>query len=131
MKTLKEIETLLHTNNCERMSEREFERAYLRWLNSGYTELFDCYNSYSRKKEEAFRYCEELRDSFDGLGLRITSFNTNIFTVAFKVNVSDYVDAAFNSMMGVSNETIAPEFYLFYITPAHNYYFPVYTNKED
>ena len=51
---------------------------------SSYTELSQCYGSYSSKKQNAWNYCKELCMSKNGSGLRILSRNVYQFTAAFK-----------------------------------------------
>ena len=48
----------------------------------GYT-LADVYNRYSRAKENAFEYCRELCNKYNGWGLCISSHNSQCFTVMF------------------------------------------------
>ena len=69
--------------------------------------LSDVYGSYSRAKENAMRYCEDLMRRFNGYGLRIISHNTFTFTVGFM----------FSDENGVVN--------LMYITPNKDEYFEI------
>lgn len=49
--------------------------------------LHDVYKtSYSYKKEQAFDYCKELCNEYNGRDLRIISYNTFIFTAGFIYN---------------------------------------------
>ena len=50
---------------------------------SSATSLHDVYGSFSRAKAEAWKYCEELMQRFDGYGLRVISSNGWMFTAGF------------------------------------------------
>lgn len=71
----------------------------------GQESLSAVYGRYSEAKAKAFDYCRRLCSDLDGWGLRITSYNTMIFTVGFYfVNEFGVVCMA-------------------YITPSYDYYF--------
>lgn len=57
--------------------------AYQNYKMSWMCELYDCYNSFSRAKVNAMAYCENLMHELNGHGLRIVSYNQNVFTVGF------------------------------------------------
>lgn len=61
--------------------------ATVRYLASNSSELYQVYGRYSRAKEKAMDQCKEIMHMMDGYGLRITSHNTNVFSVMF-----EYVD---------------------------------------
>lgn len=46
--------------------------------------LSGVYGSYSKAKAEAYNYCRELCDHFNGRGFRIVSHNVNTFNVQFE-----------------------------------------------
>ena len=45
--------------------------------------LSDVYGSYSRAKEDAWEYCKELMDKFNGYGLKVITYSRDIFTAGF------------------------------------------------
>lgn len=57
--------------------------AYARYKMSMMCELYDCYDSFSKAKADAMTYCENLMHELNGWGLRIVSYNCNVFTVGF------------------------------------------------
>lgn len=63
--------------------------AYQNYLSSSMTELYDCYNSFSRAKVNAMEYCKGLMYGLNGHGLRIISYNQNVFTVGFIFTTED------------------------------------------
>ena len=63
------------------------------------TELWKVYATVSQAKRNAFEYCKRKQYEYAGIDGRIVSFNTFIFTFAFKT-------------------TIKGEKYLYYITPS-------------
>ena len=63
--------------------------AYQNYLSSNMTELYDCYNSFSRAKVNAMEYCRNLMYELKGHGLRIISYNQNVFTVGFTFTTED------------------------------------------
>lgn len=78
-----------------------YEASHMKTLREAYP------SHYSVKKEEAFKYCEDLMHELGGSDMRITGSCTNFFSVAFK-----YTD----------KET--GEKRLAYITHANDYYVP-------
>ena len=63
------------------------------WLDAeveGYR-LSDVYGSYSKNKEDAFQYCEDLCKEENGWGLCIISYNTFSFTVKFTTDAGVYI----------------------------------------
>lgn len=57
--------------------------AYKRWTHSDNYSLRDVYGIYSKLKENAYAYCEDLVDKYDGYGLRIIGHNSMAFSVGF------------------------------------------------
>lgn len=49
-----------------------------------YSNLSECYGSYSWKKASAFDYCRRLCYALGGFNLRIVSYNTFFFSVKFE-----------------------------------------------
>lgn len=59
--------------------------AYQSWLNAGdKTDIYDAYKCPSRRKINAWRYCQELCESYNGYGLRIIGHNSQTFSVGFE-----------------------------------------------
>lgn len=63
------------------------------WLNreiEGYN-LRDVYGSYSRRKEKAFKECEDLCKEKNGKNLCIIAHNHNCFTAKFTTDAGVYI----------------------------------------
>lgn len=58
-------------------------RNYDAYQNSTSYSLRDKYGSYSKEKEDAWKYCENLMAQFDGWGLKVISANGWMFTAGF------------------------------------------------
>ena len=54
--------------------------------NSTINYLWECYDHYSQYKINAYNRCLDLMNSLNGWGLRILSYNSNVFTVGFLFN---------------------------------------------
>lgn len=54
-----------------------------KWRDSRYTDLRSAYGRYSKDKQDAWEYCEDLCRKKDGSGLRIISRNSWKFTAGF------------------------------------------------
>ncbi len=61
--------------------EQRYQQMYAM---SGDNCLADAYGSYSKAKADAWKYCEEKRDKYDGWGLKVLSHNTYMFTAGFE-----------------------------------------------
>lgn len=105
----KEFENAL--NKFERVSPAKLETYSKRLTNSRDFRLSDVYGRYSDAKGRAYNYCMYICNELDGYNFRITSYNTQMFTVAFLFDMP-------------TGETA-----LAVITPTHNYYC-VYGNSE-
>ena len=64
-------------------NSKTIKNAYERYINSHVSFLWECYNNYSPRKSEAMEYCKRLMHELNGWGLRIVSYNCNVFTVGF------------------------------------------------
>lgn len=64
-------------------NSKTIKNAYERYINSHTSFLWECYNHYSPRKSEAMEYCKRLMHKLNGWGLRIISYNCNVFTVGF------------------------------------------------
>lgn len=51
--------------------------------NSHWYYLWDVYSNYSEYKVQAYNRCIDLMNRLNGWGLRILSYNSNVFTVGF------------------------------------------------
>ena len=60
------------------------QNAYTNYIRSDYHSLYQCYGSYSAKKESALNYCYELYNKYNGSDFKIISFNTFQFSVGFE-----------------------------------------------
>ena len=107
--TTKEFENALNT--FERVSAAKLEMYAKRLTNSRDCRLSDVYDKYSYAQERAYDYCMYICNELGGYNFRITSYNFNMFTVAFLFDMPNGYTA-----MAV-------------IIPAHNYYC-VYDNIE-
>ena len=59
------------------------QNAYIAYQNTAATCLDDVYGRYSWEKANAFRYCLDLMEKYDGYGMRIISANTFRFSAGF------------------------------------------------
>ena len=62
---------------------KQMRSAYERFLVSMDWYLEDVYSSYSQAKRNAYEYCRDLYNKYNGERFRIVSFNQNVFTVGF------------------------------------------------
>ena len=70
--------------NTTNSYQKRMANNYLaQWKQSSDTQLSDVYGRYSKAKEKAFDYCQELYYELDGKGFRIITHNLNIFTAGF------------------------------------------------
>lgn len=65
------------------------EEMFHRYCNSCATSLYDVYESWSDKKDEAYKYCLRDMKEHDGYDMRITGANGFAFSCAFLVNIGD------------------------------------------
>lgn len=61
----------------------QMEKVYKQYLKSERYNLCDAYGRYSYNKIKAFKYCKSLMSEYGGSGLKLISFNTNMFTAGF------------------------------------------------
>lgn len=67
----------------ERVSKKFGNGLYQRWCDSSVYDISQAYSRPSYKKMEAWQYCKDLRDKYEGWDLRIVSYNTFVFTAGF------------------------------------------------
>ena len=63
---------------------KKFKSIYESYLESEAYFLYDVYNSYSKDKERAWEYCQQLYHDYNGRGFAIISHNCNKFSVGFE-----------------------------------------------
>lgn len=63
--------------------ERRTEQALQRYYDSYLMNLADCYKTCSDEKLEAWTYCVNRCSELKGWGLKVVSYNTNVFTAGF------------------------------------------------
>ena len=63
---------------------KRYSEVYNSYLKSWYRNLWDIYNHFSQAKQEAYNYCLELCDKYNGYDLKIIGGNTSTFSVGFK-----------------------------------------------
>ena len=61
--------------------------AYDRFLSSYNYTLDHCYERYSRAKERAWQYCEDLMRTHNGCGLKVIGYNTCTFSAGFYFDI--------------------------------------------
>ena len=59
------------------------------WANSSASELYQVYDNYSSKKEDAMKFCKDFCKAVGGEDMRILSHNSNFFSIGFIVKISD------------------------------------------
>lgn len=65
------------------MNKRE-SKAYRMYKSSDMYSLYDAYGRFSRKKAEAWEYCERLCKEKDGRGLKVIGASTSVFSAGFE-----------------------------------------------
>lgn len=65
------------------------ESIYNEYQRSVMYNLFDAYNNVSKKKWEAWEYCESLMKKWEGWGLKVISHNSYQFTAGFLFKDND------------------------------------------
>lgn len=61
------------------------EKMFHRYCNSCATSLHDVYDTWSDKKEEAYKYCLRDMKEHGGQDMRITGANCNTFSCAYRI----------------------------------------------
>lgn len=64
------------------MTKRDRKRA-IAYLMSDKHSLYDAYGRFSNAKAEAWRYCEELKNKYNGEGLKVIGANSSFFSAGF------------------------------------------------
>lgn len=82
-------------------------RAYQDYCRSSHRTLSDVYGRYSTAKDNAYNYCVDLMEKYNGNDLRIISYNTFMFSAGFTFEVLD-------------SETNEVKRAFCYITPSHD-----------
>lgn len=77
-----------------REQENRARANYAAYRRSTWTELYDAYDSFSRGKVDAWRYCKDLCKKYNGDGLKVISRNCHKFTAGF-----EYVDSETGEIM--------------------------------
>ena len=67
-----------------REKERQARKHYNAWERSEDYALEFVYNSFSTRKAQAWRRCQEKQAELNGYGLKVISHNTSIFTAGFE-----------------------------------------------
>ena len=67
--------------------ERVAQDNISRWRQSNWTEIYDAYDSFSKGKVNAWKYCKNLCEQYNGSNLKVISRNCHKFTAGF-----EYVD---------------------------------------
>lgn len=62
---------------------KQIKTAHNNYTKSNLYCLSDCYGTHSRNKENAFQYCLSLKEAYNGIQLRIISYNSQCFSVGF------------------------------------------------
>ena len=62
---------------------KQMKYAYKNYLHAENTSLEDCYKNYSQAKENAFYYCKQLQNKYNGVSFKIISYNCMQFSAGF------------------------------------------------
>lgn len=95
------------TNEINWNNTATLRRAYNNYCGSSNRILSDVYGSYSTAKDNAYNYCVDLMEKYNGNDLRIISYNTFMFSAGFTFEVLD-------------NETNEVRRAFCYITPSYD-----------
>ena len=81
------------TKNFKKLSKAKAYAYYKQLHATENIKLSDCYNNYSRAKENAYNNCRNLYSLLDGYHFRITGYNCNTFTCGylFDTNENQYI----------------------------------------
>lgn len=75
------------------MQVNNLQGVYDRYLHgTTYENIYKAYNKPSRKKVEAWQYCKDLCNEFNGNNLKIISASPWIFTAGFTAKLDDGCD---------------------------------------
>lgn len=64
-------------------TSKQIKNAYKQFLKSCNYSLYDCYGNFSRAKENAFKYCLNLVNKYNGIHYKIIGFNSMQFSFGF------------------------------------------------
>lgn len=62
---------------------------YHMYNNSDDLTIWDAYKNPSRRKEQAWKYCKNLCNDFNGRNLKVVGHNTTIFSAGFVFDIED------------------------------------------
>ena len=79
----------------ERQQERQARISYPNYRMSKYTDLYSAYGRCSAKKREAWEYCKNLCEKYNGEGLRVIGRNAHRFSAGFEYTDSQTGDKMF------------------------------------
>ena len=74
-----------------RVNNKQIKQAYKQYAKSDLYSLEHCYNSFSYAKQQAWNYCKELENEYDGYNLKIIGYNSMQFSVGFVGEISDVI----------------------------------------
>ena len=77
------------TNEINWSNTATLKRAYQDYCGSSHRTLSDVYGRYSTAKDNAYTYCVDFMEKFNGNDLRIISYNTFMFSAGFTFEVLD------------------------------------------
>lgn len=99
-------------NNDGKQKEKQRTRAaidhYDTYLRSTWKNIFQAYGKPSKKKIDAYEYCENLCKKMNGYGLKIITRNTDVFTAGF-MSVDDEGNLMFTYIAPTFDATIPAE----------------------
>ena len=90
IRTVKErCSDIKETKEINWNSTATLRKAYQDYCGSSNRTLSDVYGRYSTAKDNAYNYCVDLMEKFEGNDLRIISYNTFMFSAGFIFEVLD------------------------------------------
>ena len=79
---------------------------YLTYRNSSWTELYDAYDSFSKGKVDAWKYCRDLCKQYNGRDLKVVNRNCHKFTAGFEYTDPESGEIMFMYITKGSNTAI-------------------------
>lgn len=85
-------------------NNKQIKQAYQNYLNSNATALHKVYKNWSSKKDDAWQYCEPIKEKYNGKDMKIVGYNDNYFSVGFIGKIDNklafiYITASYDRYM--------------------------------
>lgn len=75
---------MMYYKDFELVNKNTKKEKQLQEIEPRYSSLWECYNNFSRSKENALEYCHNLQSKYNGFNGGIVSYNIMQFTYTFE-----------------------------------------------